>query len=359
LLITCVLSIVARGQNAYASDSIVTIIDLQLDYDGARSDFRSFDAGDTAILRDQITSIEFDYNVFNSPITTLYFPARSLPSVRDLESGRAQPESWFQWNRESRSTFSFFPNKHIDGDPTHYPEVGIPVRGDVRSVFAVGEVVEITIHFMHGASLSPYRYGETVREFTYAVTAEDVQTSTFTQPWQYFLLPLIAVPLGLYALKRRARPQIQDVQSENYLQALAHAPRENIESSDESARMYLQTTLGNAPHRVLTNPAYLSYAKTILYRTRINELEKTRNKTSEQLSEMLSLLIQETDALHTYLELMNQHPEWDDLRYLHRLGLYPGAQITLQKRIADNNSQVDELQGRSTRTSDSNRMMRG
>jgi hypothetical protein len=147
------------------------------------------------------------------------------------------------------------------------------------------------------------------------------------------------------AHERRNAPHIRDALSKKYLQALAQSPSGNIDY-DEKARVYLQTKFGHAPDHVLNNPAYLYYAKTILYHSRINELEKARDPTSEQLQETISLYTRENTALKKHIELMDQNPEWDDLRYCHRLGLYPGAKTTLLKRIANNETRVSELNER-------------
>jgi hypothetical protein len=160
------------------SEIAVTMVDLQMDYDMWKGEFKSYDENDTLVFRDTITSIEFDYNPYGYPITALYFKAHALPSLDDLESGRVRNESWYTWRSATwdnpvGEVKTMFQMRYDDFANEYLPEARINVQGDVQDSFRVGDTVKMTLHVWKAFYRA--RLVESIFEFSYSIKPENIE----------------------------------------------------------------------------------------------------------------------------------------------------------------------------------------
>jgi hypothetical protein len=162
----------------------VTMVDLQMDYDAWRGNFKSYNENDTVTLRDVVTSLEVVYTpIGEHPITNVYFNAYSLPTFDDLYLGRVQNNSWYSWMKE-RTGAQFFTIFRLKSNPnpppTYLPEASVAIQGDIRDRIHVGDLVEVTLFVIRTSTHNPrgwpiWMATETISAFGWAAPPERIR----------------------------------------------------------------------------------------------------------------------------------------------------------------------------------------
>ena len=209
-----------------------TIRDLQTDYEfkgqsyvlmGWRQmegNFRSFQPGDTVLLRDKVIRVELSWKPFGGgPVTNLFFEAYPCPSYDRFaydEVAKLGNSTWYValYDSEYRD-YVVYTNFPVTGENT--PELIIGVDGNLIDEIHVNSTVEIACQVYDKFEIinptSPL-VEENIREFKFLASMEDVNVLSSGIPISYSLyaaIPLICAGFLFIALAMLAaiKPEIQ------------------------------------------------------------------------------------------------------------------------------------------------------
>jgi hypothetical protein len=184
--------------------------------------FMSFNPGDTVFLIDRVAGVELTTHFYGTgTATSLSFDAFYCPTQNELEYSQdavAGNGTWYLgFTYPSQSTLETnFPV------PLGSSAASIGVDGDITNKVHVGDTVEIAFHvynlfeIFQGTQGSPTINDETIREFKYLTTADNVQvisSGAFAYNTLYSAVPLIALATILLITSIRFNPSKESTHS--------------------------------------------------------------------------------------------------------------------------------------------------